>query len=144
MIKWGGGGTPSTGADKHYRQLKMKSVTTDWQVLTFWRLKVAESEGIAGVARAAGARRQVVHHLAVGVRTTGARTRILAPVAYAGAVRRAVRVQHAFRPTTFVRVTHVVGEAGARACSVLFPTHCVRSAGRRHAGGRSFLGKRLR
>jgi len=113
-------------------------------VLTFRWLKAAVSEWIAGVARPTSARRQVIHHLAVGVRPTRARARILTPVAYTGAVRCAVCVQYAFRTATFVRVTHIVGEAGARSCSVLLPTNCVRSARGRQAGRRSFLRKWLR
>lgn len=107
--------------------------------LTFWRLHVAEPERIAGVARATRARRQVVHDLAICVGTAGSRTWILALVAYARPVGGAVRIQDALWTTAFVRVTHIVGEATAGACSVLFPTNCVRAARRRHAGSRPFL-----
>lgn len=82
-------------------------------LLTFWRLYVAEPEGIAGVAWTAGAGRQMVHHLAVGVGAASARTRVLAPVADTGTVGCTIRIQHALRTTAFVRVTNIIWKAGA-------------------------------
>ena len=89
---------------------------------------VAEPEGVAGVARPAGALRQVVHHLAVRVLTTGSRARVLALVPNAGPVGRAVRVDGALGVAALVRVAQVLGQAGAGARSVKLPTNGVGTA----------------
>lgn len=78
----------------------------------------------------------------VSVLTASPWTGVFALIVHAGFVGGTVRVKNTFRPTTFVRVAYIVGEASTRTCTVLFFAHRVSSAGGWHAGVDDFRGWR--
>lgn len=71
---------------------------------------------------------------ALGVQTAHARTRIAAFVVDARPIAGALVVSDALRPAAAVRIAKVVGDAGARAGTVLLLADGVRTARRRIAG----------
>jgi hypothetical protein len=95
------------------------------------RNQVTESKRIPCVSRYASARRNVVDHLTVGIRSASTRTRIFAFIVNAGFVGWTIRVEYALGPATFVRVSDVIRETNARPGSVLFSTLSVCTARRR-------------
>jgi len=97
------------------------------------RRRTAIAEWVSGETGAAGARRQVVHHLALCILAAGSRARILAVITDTGLVRRTVCVDNTLRSATFVRIAEVVRQTDARPGIVSGSTHCVSSARRRIA-----------
>lgn len=71
----------------------------------------ARRERIASEALATDAHRHVIGDAALGVRAAGVGAGILAAVAHAALVARAVGVEHALRPAGSVRIAAVVGRA---------------------------------
>lgn len=75
------------------------------------RNRCARRERIASEAFATDADRHVIGDTALGVRAAGVGAGILATVAHAALVARAVGVEHALRPAGSVRIAAVVGRA---------------------------------
>lgn len=88
---------------------------------------------IPGVACETTARRLVVVNLALRVDSARSYARVLAIVVDASFRLRAIRVLHALRSATLVRIADVIGQAGARASAVTFFALGVHAARRRVA-----------
>jgi len=85
-------------------------------------------EGIAGVPWTAGARRQVIHNLTIGVLSARSWTWVLALVTNAGFVGGAVSVQDTFRPAALVRIANIFWEANTGSSSTLFTANRISPA----------------
>lgn len=68
------------------------------------------------------------HHMALGIRTASARTRIPTLLVDAGPIRRTVRIQDALRTAHFVRIAGILRNTLAGSGTVLFAAHGVRTA----------------
>lgn len=82
-------------------------------------------EGVAREAWQARAGRRMVDDRALRVGTTHARTRVGTLVIDTGSTARTVSVEHTLGSAAGVRVTRVVGQAGARAGAITLSTHSV-------------------
>lgn len=105
-----------------------------WLLANDGRYGHAGRERVAGVPFAADADRHVVGDAALGVRAARVGARVLAPVAHAALVARAVRVQHALRPARRVRIASVVRRAFTFGRSTDVSAFGVQSTRRRVAG----------
>lgn len=97
------------------------------------RLFAALAHRVANVAADADARWRVRKDAALGVQAADTRTRIAALVVDARPIARALVVADALGPAAAVRIAKVVGDAGARAGTVLLLADGVRAAWRRIA-----------
>lgn len=105
------------------RQGEKRSLTFRWH-------GTAMPEWIARETWVANAAGQMVDHLTNSVLSASSRTRVLTFVPDASSVRWAIGVQHAFRSTSFVRITNVIFDTGTGTSSILFATYGVSAARR--------------
>lgn len=76
---------------------------------TYFRYQDTVLEWISSISRDARAGRSMIDDSALGVRATGAWTRVLTLGTYATQRSRTIRVENALGSTAFVRVADVVG-----------------------------------
>lgn len=98
---------------------------------------------ISGVAHSTCAGWHMTHNLTFGILTTTSAARILAFVANTGFVRWTVRVQNAFRATSFVRIAVILGQTLARADAILLSAIGIRAARIRNTGSGLFINRSL-
>lgn len=85
-------------------------------------------EGIAAVTGNARASRSMVNDLTLGELSASTGARILTFGLYASLGGYAIRVDNAFRPTSFVRIADVIEQARTRSRAVLFLANGVKTA----------------
>jgi len=97
------------------------------EILTLIFRNATESIWITGVAHSTCARWKMIHYLTFSILATTSATRILAFVSNTRFVRWTVRVQNAFRATSFVRITVVLRQTLARTDTILLSAIGIRT-----------------
>lgn len=124
------------------RRLQCPETKPTWNlrnVLTWWN-HYALREGVSSESLHAGANRNVIEDVALGVHPTGSWTRILALLIDTSEVALALGAQDALW-STLRRHTYVIRQTGTRWVSAYDLAQGVRPAGRRRAGWRSFCSR---
>lgn len=107
---------------------KFVSVQHVAEILTFVFRYSTVSVWVSGIAHSTCAWGDVIHNLTFGILATTSTARILTFVTNTCFVRWTVRVQNAFRATSFIRIAVILGQTLARADAILLSAIGIRTA----------------
>jgi len=86
---------------------------------------LAVSEWISGISRLTATCRYMIDDFTNRINTACSWTRVLTSVSYASSIGCTIRIDYAFRSTTFVRISVEIGQASAGSWARNFATHSI-------------------